>query len=357
MNRRSWRFEGRHGLFALLLASTTACGGEADATASEAAPYPVRTVPVTISTEPDPNRTSGTVASRTELSLAFKIPGYVAEVRVTEGDRVREGQVLARLRSDEVDAQVRSAEAQAVLAQRNLERMQSLVVDSVVTQVMLEQAQDGHERAQAALDVARFNQTFATIRAPSDGRVLGRMIEPAEFAGPGVPAFRLGATGSGWVVQLSVTDRQVVRLTAGDPAEVRLDALGDVAMAGEVTEIADAADPRTGTFAVEVSFAASDARLRSGMIARVTVMPSESEALSFVPSQSLVDTDGLDAAVFVVTGDRVRRQPVRVVRIGIESIGVHAPELEGETIVTDGAAYLRDGDRVDDRTAELPDPS
>jgi len=342
---------------AMATVATTACGGDADATPAEAAPYPVRTVRVTISTEADPIRTSGTVASSTELSLAFKTPGYVAEVRVSEGDRVVEGQILARLRSDEVDAQVRAAEAQAELARRNLERMESLVADSVVTQAMLEEAQDASEQAQAALDVARFNQTFATIRAPAAGRVLGRMIEPSEFVGAGVPAFRLGATGGGWVIRLSVTDRQVVRLAQGDGAEVRLAALGDEAIPGRVTEIADAADPRTGTFAVEVSFAAPDSRIRSGMVARVTITPSESEPLSFLPSQSLVDTDGLDAAVFVVTGDRVRREPVRVVRIEVESIGVFAPALEGETVVTDGAAYLRDGDRIDDRTAELPDPS
>ena len=336
---------------------STACGGDANANAADPDPFPVRTVPVTITTEADPIRTSGTVASRAEMSLAFKIPGYVAEVLVSEGDRVREGQVMARLRTDEVDAQVRAAEAQARLASRNLERMERLVADSVVTQATLEEAEDAHERAQAALEVARFNQEFATIRAPSDARVLSRSIEESEFTGAGTPAFRVGATASGWVVQLSVTDRQVVRLAVGDDAEVSLAALGDDPIVAVVSEIADAADPRTGTFAVEVTLRSEDARLRSGMVARVTIVPSAVEALSFLPSQSLVETDGLDAVVFVVNGDRVRRRPVRVVRIGPERIGVFAPDLEGATVVTDGAAYLRDGDRIEDRTADMQGPS
>jgi multidrug efflux pump subunit AcrA (membrane-fusion protein) len=90
------------------------------------------------------------------------------------------------------------------------------------------------------------------------------------------------------------------------------------------------------------------------MVARVTITPSQSEDLSFLPTQSLIETAGQDAAVFVVTEGRARRQPVRVVRIGVESIGVAAPGLEGATVVTDGAAYLREGDRVEDRTSDLP---
>ena len=137
---------------------------------------------------------------------------------------------------------------------------------------------------------------------------------------------------------------------------VTLPALGAGALPGRVTEIADAADSRTGTFEVEITVTGVDPRLRSGMVARVTISPSLTESLAFLPSQSIIDTDGLDAAVFVMNGDRVRRQSVRVVRIGVDGIGVSAPGLEGEIVVSDGAAYLRDGDRVEDRTAELPSP-
>lgn len=342
----------------LWLPGTTACGGdEADGTATtEIVPTPVRTVRVTVATEAEPIRTSGSLASRAEINLAFKVAGYVAEILVAEGDEVRAGQVLARLRTDEVDARVRAAAAQAETASRALERMQNLATDSVVTESTLEEARDAYERAQAALEMARFNQSFATIRAPVEGRVQRRMIEESEFAGPGVPALRLGSTESGWIVRLALSDRDVVRISLGDSAEVHLTALGDVRMSGVVSQISNAANPVTGTFGVEVLLDGAEARLLSGMVARVVLVPSRAEEMSFLPLRALVDTNGREAAVFVVEDGRVRRHAVRVLRISDGSVGVHVPELVGRMVVTDGAAYLTDGDRVMDRTVELSPP-
>lgn len=337
--------------------AAAACGGEetADDERAAVAPVPVRTMSLEESAEVFAVRSSGIVTSRAEMDLAFKIPGYVADILVEEGDRVSYDQVLARLRSDEVDAQVRAAEATALLASRALERAERLFADSVMTEATLDVARDAHERAEAALEVARFNQTHATIRAPAAGRVLRRMVEVSEFVGAGESAFRIGASGGGWVVRITVADRDVVRLSDADSAEVSLPQLGGKPIAGRVIEIANAADPRTGTFEVEVALAGAQERLRSGMVARVSIIPSDPVRLVFVPPRALVDTNGLDAAVFVVEGDRVRLHPVRVVRIGAERVGIRAPDLVGATIVTDGAAYLRDGDLVEDRSTALPE--
>lgn len=342
-------------LFGVLLAGA-GCGeeGAADEDRAAVAPVPVRTMKVTESARVDAVRSSGVVASQSEVDLAFKIPGYVAEVVVDEGDRVSAGQVLARLRTDEVDAEVRAAEARAQLASRSFERVQELYADSVMTEAMLDEARDAHERAEAALEVARFNQTNATIRAPVGGRVLSRMVDVSEFVGAGVPAFRIGATGAGWVARISIADRDVVRVANGDSAGVVFPHLGDEPISARVTEIANAADPRTGTFEIEVTLTGQDERLRSGMVARVSIIPSDPVRLIFVPTRSLVETEGLDAAVFVVDGDRARLHPVRVARIEAERVGIRASDLVGETIVTDGAAYLRDGDRIEDRSADMP---
>lgn len=356
--RRGWREMPRPlrvVLFGVLLTGA-GCGeeGAADEDRAAVAPVPVRTMKVTESTHVDAVRSSGVVASQSEVDLAFKIPGYVAEVLVDEGDRVSAGQVLARLRTDEVDAEVRAAEARATLASRSLERVQELHADSVMTEAMLDEARDAHERAEAALEVARFNQTNATIRAPVGGRVLNRMVEVSEFVGAGVPAFRIGTTGAGWVARIAVPDRDVVRVSNGDSARVVLRHLAEKPIPARVTQIANAADPRTGTFQVEVTFTGQDERLRSGMVASVSIIPSDQVRLIFVPARALVDTQGLNAAVFIVEGDRARLHPVRVVRIEAERVGIRASDLVGETIVTDGAAYLRDGDRIEDRSAAMP---
>ena len=329
----------------------SACGRPAESN-NRVPATPVRIERVHVIKESERIVGSGIVAFRAEMNLAFKVAGYIEQIFVEEGQHVRAGQVLARLQMTEADAQVRAAEAQSVFAARNLARLERLFADSVVTESRLDEARDAAVRAQAALDVAQYNQTHATIRAPAAGRILRRMQEVSEFSDRGSPVLRFGATDRGWIVRLRLPDRQVVRLGVGDEASVTLAAFGGVTLTGTVGEIADAADSRSGTFEVEIGLNAHESTLRTGMIAQVEIRVSQPTDIVYLSPQALVDPDGLDAAVFVLEGDTVRRHPVRVLRIGAEKIGVDAPGLDGAFVVTDGAAYLRDGDRVDVRPVE-----
>ena len=325
-----------------------ACGDAAEVPDAPTA-TPVRTETIQISPTIERVVGTGIVASRAEMDLAFKVAGYVAEILADEGQRVREGQVLARLQSTETDARTRAAEARADLARKNLVRMERLFADSVVAEATLDEARDAAVQATSALEVALYNQEHATIRAPARGRILGRMKEVSEFSGPGESVFRFAATTSGWIVRIRVPDRHVALLSVGDSARVTLAALGSDVLAGVVTEIADAADPRSGTFEVEIRIANPDARIRSGMIARVEIELSEPVELAYLPMHALVDADGLTAAVFILDGETAKRRAVRVVRLGAATVGVEASGLAGATVITDGAAYLADGDRVDVR--------
>jgi RND family efflux transporter MFP subunit len=344
------------GLGALALTVIAAsCGRPAPAaepSTSSGGGTPVRIVEATASSRGALLRTSGTVASRSESELTFKTAGYVAEVRVEEGDRVVEGQVLARLQMTEVDARLRAAEARADVAEKQFRRMERLFADSVVPAVQLEQARSAYEGAQAELEVARFDHAYATIRAPSDGRILIRSVEVAEFTTPGASAFRFGSTSEGWIVRVHVADHQVVRITPGAPARVVVPGLDSQGVPGRVVEVADAADPRSGTFEVEVEVdleieaGGAETRLRSGMIAEVELELEDDGSRVTLPLHAVVDAQGRTGAVFVVQGDRAVRREVRIVEIGADGVGVEGRDLVGARVVTAGAAYLRDGDLI-----------
>src|SRR5678815_22976 len=96
--------------------------------------------------------------------------------------------------------------------------------------------------AEAALNSAQFNWSYAAIVAPRDGTVLRRLAEEREVVAAGAPVLVIGAQDSGFVVRTGLADREIVQVRIGDVVHVRLDALPDAKLDGKVTEIASAAD-------------------------------------------------------------------------------------------------------------------
>ncbi|MEL6705274.1 MAG: efflux RND transporter periplasmic adaptor subunit [Bacteroidota bacterium] len=353
----------------LLIASAGACVvlllwsgcGEAIADTPPVSPaIPVEIAAVEQAEGALPIRTSGRLAPKSERVLSFKVGGLVARINADEGDLVRAGQVLARIDPREIDAQVLQAESALDKAQRDLARAERLLADSVATLEQVQDARTGVEVAQAGYDIAAFNQRFATITAPASGRVLRRMAEPNELVQPGQPILALGTTGDGWVVRAGLADRDVVRLTVGDVAKVRFGAYPGEVFQGRVTEIASAADLATGTFEVEVAVPDPGGRLKAGFVADVEIQPSTGSGYAVIPIDALVAGDGTTGAVFTVdaaemdsTGSHtVARRTVEITALSSDRLAVRAGLDGAAHVVTTGAAYLADGDRV--RVADAP---
>ena len=316
------------------------------AAAAVSAAIPVRLAPVAEGPAARPVTATGVIALRDEIALSFKIGGIVAQVAVREGQTVRAGDVLATLDLREIDAQVSKARSAAIKAERDLARAGRLFADSVATRQQLDDATTAAEVARADVETAGVNRQYARIVAPSAGVILRRHVEPGELVSTGTPALTLGSRSSGTIVRASLPDRDVVRVKLGDRAAVSLDTRPGAALHGVVRQIGAAADPRTGTYAVEIAVD-SGAGLVTGMIARVEIQASDAERLKTVPVESLLEADGDRATLFALGPDgRAKRVPVEVAFVRGEHAGVRGG-LGGVTrVVTDGAAYLNDGSAV-----------
>ncbi len=325
------------------------CEVESERTDAPAAtPTPVQTTPATARTTPLPIHTSGQLASQAEVQLAFKVGGIIERLRVDEGDRVTAGQQLARLDLSEIDAQVQEAESAVAKARRDLKRTKRLYRDSVATLEELQNAETAVETAEARLQTARFNREHAVIEAPESGRILRRHADVGEQVGAGTPVLTLGATGRGWVVETGLSASEVVRVSRGDSATVTFDAHPNTPLDAQVTAIADAADPRTGTYEVELSVASAAVPLKSGFIGRVTVHPSGTPDYVTVPARALVSGDGRRGTVYTIASDAqtVRRQSIEVARVRDSTIVVEDGLSAGTEVVVAGTAEVIEGDRV-----------
>ena len=307
---------------------------------------PVRTASITEDSSAQPVTATGVIALRDEITLSFKVGGVVAQVLPREGEGVRAGQLLATVDLREIDAQVAKATSAAAKADRDLARVTRLHADSVATRQQLEDATTAAEVARADLQTATVNRQYARIVAPSAGIVLRRAAEPGELVSAGTPVLTLGSTASGTIARAALTDRDIARVHLGDRAIVRVDARPDRPVRGAVRQIAAAADPRTGTYAVEIALDEATG-LASGMIGRVEIAARGAERVRTVPVEALLEADGDRATVFALGPDgRAKRLAVEVAFVRGERAGVRGT-LGGLTrVLTDGAAYLDDGAAV-----------
>jgi len=307
---------------------------------------PVRLAPVIQDSISQPVTATGVVALRDEVALSFKIGGVVAQVLPREGQAVRAGELLATLDLREIDAQVTKARSATAKADRDLARATRLYADSVVTRQQFDDATTAAEVARADLQTATVNQQYARIVAPSSGVILRRSAESGELVGPGAPVLTLGSRTSGTILRASLPDRDVVRVKLGDRATVRVDARADRALHGVVRQIAAAADPRTGTYLVEIALDSPDG-LIAGMIGRVEIASRGIEQMHVVPVEALLEADGDHATLYALGPDgRAKRVPVEIAFIRGDQATVRGGLAGVTRVVTDGAPYLNDGAAV-----------
>ena len=307
---------------------------------------PVRVADVITESAAEPISAAGLVALRDEATLSFKIGGVVEQVFVRAGESVRAGQVLATLDLREIDAQVTKAKSAAAKADRDLARATRLYTDSVATRQQLDDASTAAEVAHADVATASVNRQYARIVAPSDGVILRREVEPGELVSPGTNVVTLGSRTSGTILRVALADRDVVRIRPGDAASVRVDARDGEVLRGHVRQIGAAADPRTGTYDVEIALEAPSG-LATGMVGRAEIMPNGAAMVQSVPVEALLEADGDRATVFTLGADnRAKRANVTVAFIRGQRAVVRAGLDGASRVVTDGAAYLSDSSIV-----------
>ncbi len=283
----------------------------------------------------------GEVYGSRDASLAAPMGGYVEAVRVSDGDRVAAGQVIAQVDASIRAAGLRQAEAQLALAEAELERVRQL--GDLATASQLQGAETQAVVARAARDMAAAQLSRAVITAPFPGVVSNIDIEVGEFAAPGQPVARLLQLDP-VTVTVTVPDRDVVSLREGMSAQVTTTATSGV-LTGTVRHISPAADLRTRAFPVDITVPNPDGQLRPGMIARVDVQISRGEPALVIPQDWLV-TRTADQGVFVAEDQHARWRTLKLGAILRDQVVIDEGLEPGELIVITGHRELVDGDEL-----------
>jgi RND family efflux transporter MFP subunit len=320
---------------------------------------------------------NGYVVARTKASVAAKIPGRLDYLGVTEGSKVRKGEIIARIESGEYEAQVAAqkaaiaqAEAQLEQARRDLERARALrdgavnsqvEVDNAITQVKVTEAQLAGARAQLRLAEANLENT--RVRAPFDGTVLRKDAEVGEIVVPSSAGGGLTRTAIATLadlgtleVEVDVNEAYIAQIGGSQASAITLDAYPDTSFRGKVRQVVPTADRQKATVLVKVSILDRDPRILPEMGAKVVFLREENAAAAgesgrrrvTVPAAAVVN-GAVGASVWVVKDGAVSRVKVDLGPQNGDRVEVRSGLAGGENVVVQPPAGLKDGDRV--RTA------
>jgi membrane fusion protein, multidrug efflux system len=332
-------------ILAFLLGPLSSCRNKVPETAPERSR--VRVTAISHQKMILPVTAGGIIVPAHEIKLSFKTGGIIARIAVDEGSRVSKGDVLAILNLVEIESQVEQITNGYEKSIRDYNRARNLYADSVATLEQLQNAETAVNVNKAALEAADFNLVHSRIISPENGTILKKLAETNEIIAPGYPVFVLGTSGKGWKIRTGLADRDFVRISVGDSAQVTLDAYPGASFRAAVARVSEAANPLTGTYEIELNLQPTDLKLASGFVANLEIFPAKSESCLLIPVQSLVEADGNSAYVFTVDDSlKAKKVKISIVRVYQSSVAISGlPDTENR-IITEGAAFLSDGDPV-----------
>jgi RND family efflux transporter MFP subunit len=314
---------------------------------------------------------SGYVVAQRKAAVASKGTGRLVYLGVVEGDRVRTGQVIARIEDADVKAQLAQAQANVQLsraelhdAERALGRERVLGDSGASSPASFDAAEFRYQRvkasiaaAEAAVDAAQVALENTVIRAPFDGTVLTKNADVGEVVAPlAASAFSKSAVVTiadlrSLQVEADVAESNLEAVSPGQPCEIVLDAYPDARYPGYVAMIVPTADRAKATVQVKVAFRSYDARVLPEMSAKVHFQPRPSrvavdtQPVLVVPSTAVAERNGR-SVVFVVERDRAVEVPVVVGRQVGASVAIREGLHPGVQVVDSVGARLRGGAKV-----------
>lgn len=289
-------------------------------------------------------RTTTTLTPESEAAVLARVAGEIVEILVEEGDRVVEGQVLARLDGDRLRLQQLQAKASLDKVTREYERFVRLHSQGLVSASAVDSLRFDTEALEAAYRLQRLDYEYTTIRAPIDGVVSARHIKIGQHVTANDAVFRITDTLQ-LVAYLLIPQTELHKFSAGQPATVRVDAMPGQAFAASIERISPTIDNRSGTFRATARIDNGDGLLAPGMFGRFDIAYEQHVDALIIPVTALVSED-TETVIYVAKDGSVTR---RVIQTGIrsdDSVEVLSGLEEHEQVVVTGQSSLRDGSRV-----------
>lgn len=307
-------------------------------------PAAVETARATSSRLSDDVSALGTLLADESVAIAPETSGRVARIMFEDGARVEKGTPLFQFDSDLAESDLVEARARLQLAEASYARNQKLRQSGNVAQSAYDEALSARDVARAAVNAAEVRLEKLTISAPFSGTLGFRNVSEGAYVTAGTPLVQLDKTDR-LQVSFSVPELQQQAVEAAKAVTFTADALPGQSFTAEISALNPAIDVNGRALQVRAGVDNTQARLRPGLLVRVTVKGPEREAVMVPESAILQRAQG--AILFTLSGDTAKEVKVVLGKRLDGKVEVREGLAAGDTVVTAGNAQLSNGAKVE----------
>jgi RND family efflux transporter MFP subunit len=283
----------------------------------------------------------GTLRAKLRATVEAKISGRINDMPIVLGQKIKAGELVARLNAPEIKARLEQAEATLQQAEWDSKRLSSLFSQNAVARADFEAADTRYRVAQGAVAEARAMMGYVEILSPFDGVVTRKCVDVGDQAAPGKPLVDI-EDPSQLQLEADVPEAIASRIKQDDRMTIRLAQIPSD-LSGRIVEIAPIADPTSRTFRVKLDVQACPG-LMSGQFARLVVPVGENTSLR-VPSSAVVQRGQMEI-LFVVENQRAWLHLVKTGRRVNDETEILSGLDSGGSVVVDNPQRLADGQRL-----------
>jgi membrane fusion protein (multidrug efflux system) len=284
---------------------------------------------------------TGTLAAWEEATVSIEVDGRIAEMRVDLGDQVKKGDVLCRISPVEYEWKKTQAEADLMKAEEDFKRAQKLHADSVMAKEQMDENLRRVNVARAAADLASKKLDDTVLRAPFDGAVGKRLVNPGEYVRAGSAAF--------YLVRLQpikfkgdVPERYAGDVHRDDHVLAYTDAGRENPFAGTIERVGPSVASDSRSFPIEASIDNSEGKIKPGSFARVSILTQKVDSMLTVPEAAVIAFAGTPR-VFIAKDGKASERVIEIAGKIRDRVMVGKGVKLGEQVVTTGVELLVDG--------------
>ena len=289
--------------------------------------------------------TTATLEAEGEAMVVAKVRGIVKSLNVEEGDYVQAGEVMAQLEDEQLGIEAERAKSTMDRLYNEYQRNKELFDKRLISAEQYENSKFEYQSQKAAYELASLNVEYTSIRAPISGVVSQRLIKVGNMINADQQVFKV-TDFNPLLAVLHVPEHEMNKLTKGQTAIIRVDAVAGETFEGSVLRISPVVNPETGTFKVTIAINDDSQKLKPGMFGRVRIVYDTRDQALMIPKQAVLTEDGVNS-VYVVNDKLVFRREVQTGYINGSVIEILRGLNEGDSVVTIGQSSLQDSSLVE----------